>query len=453
MRRIVLHTDQRRRAWPVEARRAAVGLGAALLLTTTSFGPAVHAAKDADPPVSHVVLEKWSDATDFDSGSHDGTTTIADDLALEHAHESIDYTDPHATPPTTTTYDRATWTSPVTDPDFPVTELVASWNADAPSGSWIEVAVSGVTEGDVSVGPKVLGRWSESDEGFHSTSVPAQGDDHATVAIDTLVMREGQFLDTYQLHVSLMRSEGGASPTVSLVSAMASAAAEQKKRVVSDRYLSTAEVLDVPTYSQETHIGHFPEFDNGGEAWCSPTSTAMVLDFFGAGPGAAETAWVRETQPDEPDPQVDHAARYTYDYNYDGAGNWPFNTAYAGSRATAAGTAVEGFVTRLRSLNEAERFIAAGIPVVTSLSFKKSKLDGAGYGTNGHLMVIVGFDAEGDVVVNDPASHLMASNEEVRTTYDRSQFETAWIDHTGGIGYVIHPEDVPLPPAPPEANW
>ncbi len=91
--------------------------------------------------------------------------------------------------------------------------------------------------------------------------------------------------------------------------------------------------------------------------------------------------------PADADPQVDHSARSVFDYAYDGAGNWPFNTAYAGTRG------MDGFVTRLRSLTEAEQFIKAGIPLIASLSFKKGDLPGAGYGTNGHLMVIVGFDA------------------------------------------------------------
>ena len=123
------------------------------------------------------------------------------------------------------------------------------------------------------------------------------------------------------------------------------------------------------------------------------------------------------------------------------------NPAYAGAFG------LEGFVTRLRSLAEAEQFIKAGIPLVVSMSFKKSELDGAGYGTNGHLMVIRGFEGDGDVVANDPASHLIPSNDEVQVTYDREQFENAWVPHSGGVAYVIHPSSVPLPPAPAEANW
>ncbi len=69
--------------------------------------------------------------------------------------------------------------------------------------------------------------------------------------------------------------------------------------------------------------------------------------------------------------------------------------------------------------------------------------------------MLVGFTETGDVVVNDPASHLIQSNDEVRVTYDRAEFEAAWIGTTGGITYVIHPDDKPLPPALPgaPANW
>jgi len=91
---------------------------------------------------------------------------------------------------------------------------------------------------------------------------------------------------------------------------------------------------------------------------------------------------------------------------------------------------------------------------VASVSFTREELDGAGYDTNGHLLVIVGFDERGDVVVNDPASHELPDDDEVRTTYDRSQFEQAW-GRSGGLVYVIHPEDTPLPPhpRPEQPSW
>jgi hypothetical protein len=242
-----------------------------------------------------------------------------------------------------------------------------------------------------------------------------------------------------------MRPQGsGDTPSVSVVGAMASALPDAKTVPRSPNGPACGITLDVPTYSQEVHVGHYPQWDNGGEAWCSPTSTSMVVAYWGAGPAAAETAWV-----DPPvDAQVDFTARNVFDYTYDGAGNWPFNTAYAATRGD-----LRGFVTRLRSLTEAESFIAAGIPLVVSVSFKKGELKGAGYGTNGHLMVVVGFTAAGDVVVNDPASHLVASNDQVRVVYDREQFENVWVPHSGGIAYVIRPAGRALPSAPPEPNW
>ena len=126
---------------------------------------------------------------------------------------------------------------------------------------------------------------------------------------------------------------------------MASALPDTKKVPRSANGPACGMELAVPAYSQEVHIGHYPQWDNGGEAWCSPTSTAMVVDYWGAGPTAHETAWVDPAV----DAQVDFTARNVFDYTYDGAGNWPFNTAYAATRGD-----LRGFVTRLRSLAEAE---------------------------------------------------------------------------------------------------
>jgi hypothetical protein len=160
----------------------------------------------------------------------------------------------------------------------------------------------------------------------------------------------------------------------------------------------------------------------------------MVLGYYDALPPASAYAWVT---PGHVDPWVDHAARMTYDADYEGTGNWPFNTAYA---APLAGHA---FVTRLRSLREAEQFIAAGIPLVASIAFGPGELSGAPISsTNGHLLVIVGFTNTGDVIVNDPAA---TSRSGVRRTYDRGQFENVWIPRSGGLVYVIHDDAHPLP--------
>ena len=88
--------------------------------------------------------------------------------------------------------------------------------------------------------------------------------------------------------------------------------------------------------------------------------------------------------------------RHCWDHAYNGAGNWSFNTAYAARFGLGA------FVTRLRGLAEAEAFIAAGIPLIASVRVDPAELTGSEYTSAGHLVVIVGFTDEGDVIVNDP---------------------------------------------------
>ncbi|HET7800139.1 MAG TPA: peptidase C39 family protein [Humibacillus xanthopallidus] len=392
---------------------------------------AAETSKKADP-TRHVAFATWSGA----------------EIAFGPFDSTVDYADPHDPSGASVTYDVATWTSPVVAPGFGLTELVASWNAVTPGRSWIEVRVRGTSAGTTTK-DYVLGRWCAKDPadggGIHRTSLSGQGDTVATVYTDTLATRTGYALTDWQLEVRLLRPQGTADvPTVASVGAMASALPDTKKVPRSANGPACGTELPVPMYSQEIHVGHYPQWDNGGEAWCSPTSTAMVVDFWGAGPTAAESNWV--TPP--VDAQVDFTARNVFDYTYDGAGNWPFNTAYAATRP-----GLRAFVTRLRSLTEAEAFIAAGIPLVVSVSFTKGELKGAGYSTNGHLMVIRGFTAAGDVIANDPASHLVADDTQVRVIYDRGQFENVWVPHSGGIAYVIAPVGHPLPTAPAEANW
>jgi hypothetical protein len=231
-----------------------------------------------------------------------------------------------------------------------------------------------------------------------------------------------------------------------MLAAMASDVPAEAPGEVSDGGVAWGVELPVPPYSQQLHRGRFTHWDSGGGSWCSPTSTSMLLSFHDRLPEPAEYAWV---DPGQPDRFVVQAVRQVFDPAYRGAGNWSFNMAYAGR------VGVTAFVTRLRSLAEAELFVAAGLPLAASVAFARDDLRGAGYATEGHLLTIVGFTAEGDVICNDPASHTVPSNDEVRVVYDRAEFERVWLGSAGGVVYVVHPDDVPLPavPNPAEPNW
>ena len=416
------------------SRHAAVFVGAIALVMASLLAGGADAAKSvgSDPNVAYTRAALTAGPGVAMSGT--GLVLAASGLS------SGTYTDPFGHPPIA--YESGTWTGAWTPTPFAYDELVASWNAETPANTWVKIEMQGRGSGRETKF-YTLGIWASGDTDIHRTSVSLQGDGDGFIAIDTFIRgKKALPLDGYRLQVTLYRRAGsGATPTLRAAGAMVSAA-PSKWAIPSATTRTERRVLAVPEYSQETHIGHFPEYDNGGEAWCSPTSTAMVLRFWGTGPDAAALAAFPGS--DHVDGQVDHAARYVYDWNYNGAGNWPYNTAYA----TTFG--LDGFVTRLRSLAEAERFIDAGIPLIASIN---GKLPGFFFGsTNGHLLVISGFEANGDVISNDPA---VMTNDEVQKTYARADFESVWLEGSGGIVYVIRPFGVPLPANVPglPANW
>ncbi|MGA9748434.1 MAG: C39 family peptidase [Nocardioides sp.] len=371
---------------------------------------------------------------DFALGSHLGTVATDGGLRYEETAGRRRYLDPWGDG-TSHDYAWTSWLSPAVTPDHRFTSLVPSWNARTPDGSWLEIEARTTADGVHWSRWWVLGRWSETDEEIHSTTVADQEDDTAHVRIEELVARPGTSWSAYQLRLTLLRPAAGtALPSVSLVGAVVACGPAGEGPHEPGGTGHGTEV-PVPPYSQQVHRGEYPQWDAGGRSWCSPTSTAMVLGTWGLGPTPEDYAWVK---PDYRDRFVDHAARYVFDQAYGGAGNWSFNTAYAALHGT------EAFVTRLSSLAEAEQFVTAGIPLVASVAFEEGELPGAGYRTSGHLLVVAGFDDQGDVIVNDPASHQVPSNAEVRVVYPRRELEQVWM-RSGGIVYVIHPVDVPLP--------
>nr|WP_245992401.1 C39 family peptidase [Prauserella muralis] len=328
------------------------------------------------------------------------------------------------------------WTSPVHAPGFDATELIASWNATTPPGTWLRVEARADTSSGERTGWYALGEWAYGDGDITRTSIAGQDDAHATVTVDTLTAKPGTGLRAYQLRVTLLRAPGSAAtPVLRAAGAMTSRVPGRFEVPVSPPGPACGVELAVPRYAQNVHRGAYPEYGGGGESWCSPAATAMVVGYWGRGPGAGELAWLPHGYPD---PAVAHAARHTYDHAYGGTGNWPFNAAYAAHHGLRA------HVTRLRSLAELETWVARGVPVVTSQSFLPDEL-GAPYGTAGHLMVVTGFTADGDVIVNDPAV------DAVRTVYRRERFETVWqrtrrrtadgrvASGPGGVVYLIHP--------------
>lgn len=434
-------------------RRAAVTAATAALLTGAGAGALAGTAQAAQR--ENIVFHHYATAADFAAGSSDGTQPASAAGGITLASSGLTagtYTDPESG--TAISYQSGSWTSPWFATGFPFSELVSSWNAATPAGSWLTVQLQAETDQSALTKWYTMGIWAFGTSTIHRTSVNGQGDANGTVATDTFFAKDHPMV-SYRLQVTLYRADGTpATPVLREVGAVASNAPAVNPKPYVPSPLGGAEgtVLSLPGYSQEIHTGEYPEFDGGGEAWCSPTSTDMVTTHWGTGPTAADLASMPPStsssavQPGQ-DLSVDWTAMHTFDYAYRGTGNWPFNIAYAASYGLA------GEVTQLHSLSEAEQFIKAGIPVVASIAFTSNQLPGFLFkSTAGHLLVIVGFTKTGDVVVDDPAS---TSDQAVQHVYDRAHFERDWLASTGGIVYLIHAATVPLPanlPGQP-ANW
>ena len=370
-------------------------------------------------------------------------TSWEGDLELTPS-EPLTYADPYVSAAPPIAYDTRVWESPVVESAFPARELVPSWNARTPAGTWISVEVRVHDDGGWSSW-LVLARWCELDPAaggaITRTTVSGQRSGAVRVNVDTVIAADGLSFSSWQLRITAASATPGGWPTITLAGAMVSAFAPVTAGSSPGPGLGVE--LPVRPLSQRRHVDSFPHWDNGGQSWCSATSTAMVLDHWEVAPTATETAWVGHGA----DPEVVHVVRQVFDRDYGGAGNWAFNAAYAGTRGMRA------HVTRLRDLTEAEAFIATGIPLVVAVTFTRDELPGAGYDTKGHLLTIVGFTADGDVISNDPNSHEVPSNDEVRVVFARDQFERVWSARRGGLTYVIHPPEHPLPHPPGEANW
>jgi hypothetical protein len=263
----------------------------------------------------------------------------------------------------------------------PAREAVVSWNSAAPAGR-IELSV--LRSDGARSGWLPYATWNETERRSLSGRDEVAGIEldvlRAPSEIVAIDVRADAPLDCVAVSTPFPARAGASAPALDWL-------------------------LDVPQRSQ--YVEAYPE----QRGWCSPAVLSMLLSYW-------------DTELD-----VAEVARRVLDRSYDGTGNWAFNVALAGSLG------LRGVVTHLRDLASAERIIAAGIPLALSISWKSGELPGAPLdASDGHLIVLCGFGADGAAVVNDPAQPA------VRASYARVALERAWLDH-GGIAYVIAPCD------------
>jgi len=149
---------------------------------------------------------------------------------------------------------------------------------------------------------------------------------------------------------------------------------------------------------------------------CSPTSVAMVMAYYGV------------------DRSTLDVAQACLDPHHGIYGNWPRNVQAAYSFG------VPGYLARFTNWADVERAIADGHPLILSIRFAQPGilLNSPYQATDGHLIVLAGFDAAGNVEVNDPAA---TTPEKGCVWYPRAGLEEAWWKATGGVAYVLLPPE------------
>src|SRR5207245_10950264 len=100
--------------------------------------------------------------------------------------------DAHGSPARTYSYARGT--SPWFQTGFGFSELVSSWNATTPAGTWVEAEMQASRDGGATATKwYVMGRWASGDGDIHRNSVGGQGDADGYVALDTFLAKDHPF--------------------------------------------------------------------------------------------------------------------------------------------------------------------------------------------------------------------------------------------------------------------
>ena len=305
----------------------------------------------------------------------------------------------------------------LTSPEIPVPiawdELVVSWNATAPSGTYLKIEARGIYP-DHSTKFYTMGLWSEDVSKHPRESVPQQKNLDGNVSTDTLILEKPGA--RAQIRVTLGSSEENPKPELIFLGL---SFLDSKTKPISfpPNQKAWGKIIETPERSQNS----YPE----EQGWCSPTSLAMVL-----------MRWSEILQRPELNLDVRECAAGVLDKNY-GTGNWPFNTAFAGKL-----DGIRAYITRFSGISELEDWIVAGIPVIISAPFHLLEPGRKNTGS-GHVVTVIGFTETGDVVINDPATNI-EKGQEVRHIYKRENVMNAWGKSNNTV-YLVYPESAKIP--------
>ncbi|MFV9505028.1 MAG: C39 family peptidase [Oscillochloridaceae bacterium umkhey_bin13] len=290
-------------------------------------------------------------------------------------------------------------------------ELIVSWAAETPAGSWIELQVR-VGQADQWGRWFRLAAWDSALSNSRRSSFADQRGPDGHVATDTLMLTSAPEL--VQARVLLCAEPGADMPELEALTICAS---DGTPAVDPGAAALPASTVPLPVLRSQYSYAE-------GTGWCSPTAVTMVLAAWYAQTGDPRLAALAE-----PDAIPTLAAPLIHDPAWEGTGNWAFNVAFAASRGLTA------YVTRFERLEQLACWTATGVPVIVSLAWQAGEITDAPGATNGHLTIVRGFAGD-RVLIAEPASPDEAS---VLRAYPADQFFAAWQRTSAGTVYLIYP--------------
>ncbi len=299
----------------------------------------------------------------------------------------------------------------------PFEYMVASWGADTPKGTWIDVSARAYV--DMKKGWTEWLSWGKWSDSVKRGSVSGECD-LAYMDTDTFTIsgKDGETASKIQLKVTLHANADGVSPTVRQLGVTYKNTLEGQY-ITPVYYGETVELpekvlLDTPAYSQMVR-----EQSIAG-SMCSATTICTLLNDRG-----------EATLPEE-------IALIDYDSDYDGFGNWAFSVAAAGSYGYDV-------YIQYADLDIVRQELAHGYSVGISVKYSSGSNgqypyleNGAAGSTAGHLITITGYETIDGVDYFYSSDSAAGSDAGCLRRYRADQLDAAW---SAKVAYIIHDKE------------
>lgn len=276
----------------------------------------------------------------------------------------------------------------------PFNRALPSWNGKAPGDDggfrvFIRVPYNSGWSPWLEVGYWKDNLWS----GGKSTSY---GD--GRIAIDTGIFYS--YHTQWQFKIEMKRNDlATPSPEIHLLSMTVS----DSRTTDEADYFSILNDDPEPIYVDTDHIFQYSVDDEIGGRICSPTSASMVLLSYGIDVDPYQFA-------------LDNRDPY-----YDIFGVWPRTV------QNASEYGLKGTVNRYRTWSETREILNNGGRIVMSVGLPISSA--------GHLIMLAGFDEDGDPIVHDPGR-----SDGYAYQHSKYSLSHSWFDK-GGVAYTFYLED------------